>query len=90
MQNLSPAARAAQTALDAFGAVTPRQARILIGYWARRDELDATDVEAVLATYERQPVVVAYNEFERDNSMPEGQALPDHVDGTSISGRADR
>lgn len=47
----TPIARAAIAALDAFGTLTRREAVILLGYWARRDQLTATDVSQVLAHY---------------------------------------
>jgi hypothetical protein len=46
-----PTARAAVIALDAFGAVSAREATILIGYWARRNELTPADIDAVLSHY---------------------------------------
>jgi hypothetical protein len=46
-----PLVRAAVTALDSFGAVSAREATILIGYWARRDELTAADITDVLSHY---------------------------------------
>lgn len=49
---LTPAVRAAITALDTFGAVNVRTATALLGYWRRRDELSDADVAAVLAHYD--------------------------------------
>lgn len=47
----SPAVRAAITGLDAFGALSQREARTLLGYWSRRDQLTQDEVNQVLSHY---------------------------------------
>jgi len=47
----SPLVRAAVVALDGFGALSQREARTLLGMWARRDQLTAADVDLVLLHY---------------------------------------
>lgn len=48
---LSPLVRAAIAALDAFGALSQAQARVLLGLWVRRDELTNAEVVIVLSHY---------------------------------------
>lgn len=46
-----PLVRAAITTLDLFGALSAREARVLLGMWARRGELTADQAEQVIAHY---------------------------------------
>lgn len=48
---LTPAARAAIAALDAFGVVDSAAAVRLLPLWARRAQLTPEDVKAVIAHY---------------------------------------
>jgi hypothetical protein len=51
MNSLNPVALDAVEALALFGCRTQRQARILFSTWARREQLTAADVAAIVATF---------------------------------------
>lgn len=87
MHSVKPAIRAAVAALDSFGAISQREARTLLGYWARRDQLTDVDVETVLAHYASAPVADP-DDLDDRHAMPPGGALPDGVEGCAVSGRA--
>jgi len=89
---LPPLVRAAVHALDTFGAVSAREARTLLGYWARRDQLSPDEVDQVLTQYpiSARPADPTGFLHERDE-VPTGEPVPDHVDGWHAGGReADR
>jgi hypothetical protein len=82
-----PLVRAAVTALDSFGAVSAREATILIGYWARRDQLTPADVDAILSHYGDRPAdpspapVPAPGPSPADDPLGMGyQPAPDELD----------
>jgi len=85
-----PPVRAAIVALDAFGAISRRQARILLGYWAGRAQLTTADVDQVLTHYpvNVRPADPTGLTYQRDDDVPAVEPVPDHVDGKHITGRA--
>lgn len=71
-RTLPPLVRAAVVALDALGAVSAREATILIGYWARRNELTADDIAVVLSHYGDRGEVPG-TQPEPDGNPPEAE-----------------
>lgn len=89
----SPLVRAAIAALDAFGAVSQREARTLLGMWARRDQLTPGEVGRVLDHYPTPGSVPARRQhptgldYERGQDEPTGGPVPPGVDGYPVGGR---
>lgn len=83
----APIVRAAVNALDGFGALSQREARTLLGYWARRDKLTDKDVAEVLAHYGDTTGDVLGLMYQRDTEEPTGEPLPEGADGWHVTGR---